>query len=656
MKIKKKKGFILSTERTLFWGISMLLLALLLSLSAYYLYSQPLRYFSFLMLLISLSVLFWSMSKDLISSVKYSWVSRGLILSLILIYFMQRMEFHRFDFMVGDASDYFAAGICAVTYKQDIGYILPLAATFTSIGYDLFGIEYALLPYVVFYISSIPISYFILRKLQLDPILSLITSILLIFAPLSIWYAKSTFSETIWQILILILLLNTYSIMKEKTLSFPTIIFLYISLFLAPLLRVDGILLYGFILFIALFHFWKFSNLKSAIWISAGLYILAASAHIALLLRPGYLLDRQYNRIIPDATTFKVMLALYILATLAIGMIFLVHFIRKKYTTFSFPRVFIIFSLLAKMGIVYVYASKKQQAFLDMLLINEYDFAVGNFGIPIALFMMFGLILLYMEAWKGKILPLLIVALYTIFYIPFIMQAVTFIDPHAFFLYWNRYYFSILMIIHIFAVGIAMKFTYNILAKFINNSMYQKFLFSVFIIMIIISSMSLKLQQIVVKEAHLKNSYTFYTWIKQKVGWNPLALVTDKSIIYRQNARPDGQEAMKYFTVRTFSIHKMYIKSHQTVDEGKLYYPYPYTISSNKIRFVICIGTQECKLQNEKLIKVDTFTLPLEWREHFGLDKNASLIHRGDVTQSIIKRLPFHATLYKVKRNHNTRY
>jgi hypothetical protein len=648
-KISKNKDTTPLSDFYFTWGILLLVASLMASLSSYYLYSSLGRQFTFSLTVLSLITLFLGMVNDLNKKLKNPYIVWGIIFFIIIIYFLQRMEMHRFDFMVGDASDYFAAGICSVTYSQDIGYILPLSATITAIGYEIFGIKHILLSYVIFYLSSIPLFYYLFRKLDLSEYLSLTMSVFLLFIPLSIWYAKSSFTEPIWQILLFIFVLNMYSILQKNTLNWKNIILAYMVFFLAPMLRVEGVFYYGLITFLALFHFWKYSNYKVFLFSGLGLFIIAISTHITLRLRPDYLLHRQFNRIIPHATEDTVMLALYGLAIFLILVMLLIYFVKKAYAKLPFPLVIIIFSISMKIGLAYIYAIKKHTFFLDMLFMNEYGFAVGNFGLPITFMIIVGLILLYIQASKGHILSLLLIVIYTIFYIPFVMQAVTFIDPHAFFFYWNRYYFSVLMVIHLLALGLSFKYIYTTLTNKITTIKTTNISFIAFLVLIIFASVNIKLYTIAVNEAHLKDSYKFYNWVQGHIGKQALSLVTASGIIYKQNARPDGKETIEYLIGRTFSIYKMPIKGHKRVSSEQLKRGYKYALPASKVKYVLCVSTDTCQLNNNKLSLIDTFLLPLEWREHFGLDKNASKIHEGDITKSVIKTINLHATLYERK-------
>jgi len=636
------------SEFYFFWGILFLVATLAASLSSYYLYSSIGRQFTFVLMILSLIMLFGGMYQDLKISFKSPYILWGILFVIIITYFLQRAEIHRFDFMVGDASDYFAAGICSVTYSQDIGYILPLSATITAIGYDIFGINYALLSYIIFYLSSIPVFYYLFRKLDLSTYLSLAMSTFLIFIPLSIWYAKSSFTEPLWQILLFVFVINIYSTLQSNTLTWKNIIVAYMIFFLAPMLRVEGVFYYGLITFLALFHFWKYSNYKIFIFSGVGLFIVAISTHITLRLRPDYLLHRQFNRIIPHATEENVMIALYTLVILLAFVLLLVYLFKKIYSKIPFPLLIVIFSVCSKLGLAYIYATKKQMLFLDMLFFNEYEFSVGNFGLPITLMMIIGLVLLYIQALKGHILSLILIVIYTIFYIPFVMQAVTFFDPHAFLFYWNRYYFSVFMIIHLLALSLSIQYTYTILAKYISNPKMANSSFILFFILIIFSSMNLKLYMTSVKESHLKGSYKLYDWVQNHIGKQALSLVTESGIIYNQKASPDGKETIEYLIGRMFNIYHMPIKGHTNASSKELINGFQYTPPSRKINYVLCVSTHPCQLKNNSLYLIDTLTLPLEWREHFGLDNNASKLHQGDVSKSVVQYRDLHIKLYQI--------
>lgn len=618
-------------------GIFLLMASLLLALASYYLFSPFLREFTLFLILLSLGILFWAMYQNLQDELKKRWLSISLIAFLVLLYFSQRLIFHRFDFMVGDASDYFAAGFCAVTYSQDIGYILPLSATFTAIGYDIFGIEYALFVYVLFYASTIPLFYLLFRHFKLSILLSLGMSFFIIFIPLSIWYAKSSFSETLWQVLLFAFVLNSYFILQKPKLALIDTVTLVIILAISPLLRVEGVFFFGLLLFVLLYHFWKYRHFFSMLFLSFGFFIIAISVHISLKLRPSYLLDRQYNRILPHATEESVMILLYGLSLGLFLLIFLLYIFRNFYAKIYFPLILVLLSLLSKVAIAYFYAQKKSLEFIEVLFLNEYGFALGNFGLLMTICIGIGLVLLYIRAYKGELLAILFIVLYTVFMLPFTMQTVTFFDPHAFLFYWNRYYFSVFMIIHLFAFALVLEWIYRFLAQ--KNIAYFKIIFICLTLVIFASSVNPKLQKIVVTEAHLKGSQKLYSWVQQYVGRQAISLVTQEGVIYKQNNRLDGQEKIEYLIGRTFSLYKMPIKGHQ--------YLHNYEIKKLRARYVLCASEKPCKLKGHRLKLIDTLSLDLEWREHFGLDTDAQEIHQNKIENSVIQKRRLEFGLYK---------
>lgn len=636
------------SERYFLWGVLFFLAALASSLAAYYLYSPIGRQFAFSLMVLSLMVLFWSMAKDAESLFRYKWIAWMIIIVLITLYFLQRMELPRYDFSVGDPSDYFLAGVCSVTYDQDIGFFMPLTATISALGYDILGIAYAPLADVILYTASIPLSYFIFKKLTSSALFALIMSTFLIFIPVSILFSKTSFSEPIWQTLLVIFALNAYYLLIDSKLSWKNIVILYMVVFLAPFLRGEGVLYYGLILFLALYHYWKYTNFKSVSWIVLGIFVLAGSIHLTLIKRSNYLLNMQYNRVIPHITEFQLMSILYGAALLAVVIVGILYLIRNRYKKLPFAPIIIGLSLLFKIAVSYMYAVKKHMLFTHLLFLNEYGLAVGNFGVPITLLIIGGLILLYIRAFKGYTLPLILVILYTVFHLSYAMQAVTFQDVHAMFLYWNRYYLSIFMMINLYALGLSLQFMYHQLEKWLEDKHLKNGMFGVFLVLLVFFSMNGKMYEIAVTEAHHKDSYQFFEWVKDKIGREPMAVVMDSSIVYKQNIEHIGLNDIKYMTSRTFSIYKMNVKSYQRVQPHKLKKGLKLDVDLSKVRYVLCLGNKDYHLENETLTAVEKYALPLEWREHFGLDKGAEKIHQGDVTKSIVKHIDFHATLYRV--------
>lgn len=648
MQFSLKQKISMDSQQVFTFGIITLLLSLLLSLSAYYLYTHWIRELAFSFLLLALFFLFYAMKKDIQASQKSSWLSWALVLGILTIYISQRLQLHRFDFSVGDPSDYFLAGVCSVTYNQDIGFFLPLTATLSALGYDILGIKYAPFINVIFYASSIPLIYFFFKKLTHSMWMSLALSTFFIFIPLTIWFAKTSFSEPLWQILMLIFILNAYRIMQTKSLSWKTLTILYGVLFLVPFLRGEAVLYFALILFLALYHLWQHKTLKSALYIILGLLILSISIHLTLQIRGNYLLNMQFSRIIPHITELQLMGILYG-ATIGITLfLFLLSRTTKQYSTLPFPWIIVVFSIVFKIAVAYYFSLHKQVPFENLLFLNEYGLAIGNFGLPLTLLMGIGLILLYMYTIKQQIFALILVVLYTVSTVPFVMQNVQFSDVHAFFLYWNRYYFSIFMLVHLSALALSIKVVYALLRSYINAPKILSVIMIVFSLLVIYTSMNKQVYDIVVSEAHQAGSFELYEWLKKNVNQQPLLLVMDKDVVYKQNKEHIGRNDLKYLVSRGFSIYKINAKKYQRVSASKLTPLLLHTQDLSEVRYVLCLATSPCKLENDTLIEDKKLYLPLSWRQHFGLDSNASNIHQGDVSKSVVKHLPLYATLYRV--------
>jgi hypothetical protein len=638
------------SERYFLWGLMLLLATLVASLSSYYLYSPVGRQFAFALMIVSLVMLFWSMAKDLEAVFKYKWVAWFVVFALVLIYFLQRMELPRYDFSVGDPSDYFIAGVCSVTYSQDIGFFMPLTASITALGYEVFGIALTPLVNVILYAASIPLSYFVFKKLTSSMPLSLIMSTFLVFIPVSILFSKTSFTEPTWQTLLIIFSINAYYTLANKKLAWQNIIIFYLILFLAPFLRGEGVVYYGLVLFLVLYHYWKYTNFKSMLWLAMGTVVLAGTVHLTLAVRSNYLLNMQFSRVIPNITEFQLMSILYGAAGLAFTIVLILYLVRNKYKNLSMPMILVGLSILFKVGVSYLYSTKKNMSVMELLFINEYDLAVGNFGVLITLLIIIGLVLLYIRAIKGDSLALMLVMLYAVFHLSYVMQAVTFYDIHAMFLYWNRYYLSVFMMVHLFALGLALKLIYQSMERWIEGKQLRNGIFGIFLALVVFFSMNGKMYEIAITEAHHKDSYKFFEWLKEKVERHPFAVVLDSSIVYKQNIEHIGLNDIKYMTSRTFSIYKMNVKGYQRVKPENLNANLKYNADISKVRYVLCMGEKDYHLENKTLTKIEEFRLPLEWREHFGLDDNDSSIHQGDVTKSIVEHVDFHATLYRVDK------
>lgn len=628
------------------WGIIVFLLGFSVALSAYYFHISWLRYFSFGLFMFAESMLFFSMQKDIHNEIKSYWISLFIVILLFILYISLRTELPRFDFSVGDASDYYMAGVCSVTYNQDIGFFLPLTASVSAIGYTVFGIEYTPMINVLLYGISIPLSYFLFKRLGLDTLVSITMSIFLMFTPLSIWFSKTSFSDPIWQLMLLIFTILAIYITDKKKPDFKVFIALFLLLGLIPFLRGEAVLFYGLLLLAVLYHLWKFMRPLTALFIISSFTMLIIGTYLVLMVRSHYLLGWQFSRIIPHITAEQLMNILYVSYVIVIILIVLLSRVPKWFSRIKLPLILTVLAILFKIAIAYIYAHKKSGEFIDFFFMNEYSFILGNFGMVLSIFIVLGLLLVYYRAIKGDRLSLILVVMYTIFYIPFLMQNITFQDPHELFLYWNRYYFAILMMIHVFVLSLIVQMIYEQLKKIIGNKEMRWFIVTTLLLGVSLWSMNTKVQALTIQEAYLENSYKIFPWLVKRVGRKPIAVVYDNSVKYR---RHNGMYDLKVFVARMFTVMKINAKSFQKNSAKELGHALEFSPTIGKNKYVLCLSSEKCHLENDTLFLVDSIILPISWREHYQAQPKIKKHVEGRIEHSLKNEVPLHVMLYKVR-------
>jgi hypothetical protein len=593
--------------------------------------------------------------KDDLNSHLYAFV---LIAFVLVLYFIQREELHRFDFFIADASDYYLAGVNAVLNGRDQGFFMPMTSAISAVGFGTFGYEDGPLIMVVIYASVIPLSYYIFRQLKLSSILSYVMVLLTISAPVSIWFSKSTYSESIWQIELLLLVVLIYGFLTTKKihmLNYASLIFLLI---LVPFTRGEASLLYGAIIFLVFFNFWKYQNIKISLILGASTFFLAFATHYTIGLRSHYLLKWQYARIIQDVTEYQLMVLLYSVSFSILFILLILNRFKNDYFKISLPIIITSLAIIVKVGIAYFYTVKKGAVahtllftnalgFNNFLIMNELGFANDNFGLLITALIVLGLILLHIKAIKGDVISLITLVIYVIFSLPFVMQCVNAKDIHEIFLYWGRYYFSIIMIVHIIGLGLLLNMIYDFVGKYIKSIKYKYVLLLAMVSTVALVSMDSSMYRIVTQESYLVNSQKLLPWLKDRVGHQRLAIVYDETIQYKLHHNREYDA--KILTYRTFPIERINTKSYQKVPTEQLNTRLVFKTDISKNKFVLCLSKEKCELDNTKLTFVDTLILPISWREHYGIHPQDKKVHQNNLTQSIQNNFTLHATIYKVR-------
>ena len=633
---------------SLVWGIGFLLFTFTFSLLAYYSHIDMFRETSLSTLLLSYLLLFYTFYKDVNQTIQSKWISILIILSLIILYFSLRIILHRFDFSVGDPSDYYLAGVCSVTYKQDIGFFLPLTASVSAVGYTIFGLKYAPFINILIQLPVVPLAYIVMKRLSVGTLVSLLITILIIILPLDIWFASTSFSDPLWQLLLLCFILLTTEILTSSKTSYKVLLVLFLQLAIVPFLRGEAVLYFGLILGVVTYHIWLHGSFKSASTLMLGLIVLSVSIHATLGIRSHYLLQMQFSRVIPGITETLLMSILYgvsLFGFLWLGALILV---KRYFQKLSLPLILTVLLLIFKIVFVYYYTQQKVLSFTDLIFLNEYDFALGNFGLPLSLFIGVGIVFLYWRALKGDIPAFILVLVYTILYIPFVMQKVTFQDPHAFLYYWNRYYLSMLMMVHLFALGLILQKIYDFIKNRISLfSSYPAPMFALLFILFSSLSLPLDMYKIVLTEPHQKNAYTLVPWMKKHVKNQSVSVVYDSTIIYKQNKGHIGVNNIKYLISRLFSVFKINGKDYQGVSPTQLDSNLTLHADLSQRRYVLCVSRKPCHLQNSYLHYFDSLTLPLRWREHYSLHTPKAQKDK-ELSHSYQNQWKLHFELYRV--------
>jgi len=596
-------------EYSQFFGSVLFLLGLGVALLAYLLHISILNYLSFLLLCLGWVLLFIEMKNDLSKTVHSRFMVYILIGLILFLYFLQRLALPEFFFSVADASDYYLSGVNSVLHKNDIGFFLPLTASVSAVGFMMLGYKYALLMIVFVYSAFIPLTYFILKKLKLTTAISLVFVVFISLTPLSIWFSKTSFSEPIWQILLLFLILVSYSILDKKNIELSDLLILSLVLILAPFSRGEAIVLYAIIGFLSVYYYWKFDDLKSSLFIALNSIFLAISIHTTLSFRSHYLLDWQFNRVIPHISIFEIMTIVYIVSVLLIILPFFMKFLPKKFKNINLPLILVLLAIVFKIVIAVYFSRQKHMEFIDLFFTNEYSFAIHNFTPFIVFIIILGLILLHIKATQDNKMSLILVLMYAIFSLPFTMQATSFSDTHQFFLYWNRYYFSILMMIHLFSFAIAIQFIYNKLDTIIPTLRYKQFLVIGFIVVMTLLPMDYKLAKIVRNDAYLVNSSKLFPWIAEKVLNKSISIVYPSNVSY-------GNYDLKQLIKRGLEVTNTHVKFYRKIRakefDNKLNLPSKLYQS----KFLLCFSQKTCKFDNHDLKLIDTLPIVTSWRTH----------------------------------------
>ncbi|MEA3490280.1 MAG: hypothetical protein U9R27_00065 [Campylobacterota bacterium] len=609
-----------------------LIAGFVVSMLAYFSGTPPLYYISFAALLLSLILILSAIRSD-IEKGSSSLVSTVLVIGLTVVYFSLRMTPADFSLIIGDASDYYWAGVSSALKGDDIGFFLPFTSSVAAIGFKIFGYKYLPIVTVLIYLNALGLLYLLFRELGINRILALAFIFFVQSIPLDIWLSKTTFSEPIWQIFILLLIYYGYLIINQKRPSWRVWFPFYLLIILLPMSRGSAVFIYGWIIFLSLYHFWRFGNFRVVIMITVSMLLLALSIHYTLPIKYRYLIGWQYSRIIPGITIAELMMILYGFIAFFVGSIYVMRWREKSFRALNLPLIFVLSAIALKIVVALFFSMKKSSSFIDLLLLNEFGLAREDLGIMLAIAAIFGGLYIHYRAAMGDRLLLLFVILYALFSIPFTMQGVSISDQHEMLLYWHRYYFSEFFIIHIVSLGVVVKLFYNFLGKYFSNKKVLLLSAVSLLTLLFFYSINLTMLNIVSSEGYLSNSSKIFTWLSDRAKDKKISVVYDEDIRY-------GSFDAKQLMYRGFYVTGVDVKSYQKVDRDQLNRDLVLEPDVFQSEFLLCLSTSRCDLNEELYTQVDRLSLPLWWRRN-----------TDDIYHSKPVHLNTYAYLYKIKHS-----
>jgi len=584
-------------------GLTVALLSFLAGLPALY-------YFAFLLTVTGTTLLYRTMQEDLsaeMGSVLFGTIS---VIFLLLLYFVLRLNLLDFSLIIGDASDYLWSGVGSVSIGDNHGFFLPMAAALAGVGFELFELKFAPLMTTITYSAILPILYLFLRSVGLKALSSLAAVLFFALLPLPVWFSKTTFSEPVWQLLILMILAYSFRILRDRKPTWVLLAPLFILFGLALFTRGSSIFLFGLIVFLALYHFWRFRNTKILFLFSVLLLYFDAVFSVALGIRTKYLIGWQFGHVIHGITLSK-MMAIVLFATLLLFVLFaLLKRHSDRYEAFNFPAAIVLFALFLKAVVSFYFASLDSRfTFMDKFFHVEFDFAAYHFGYYFALLATLGLIYIYYSAWRGRALFLLLVVFDALFTVPFAMMDAYTEKLHAVFLYWHRYYFSELFLLQFLAIVFALILIYRFVSYRTWNRRYTLPVFLGLTLLPLLFTFHTELFSKVTKHGYLTHASRLYEWVADRTEGKRLY------VLYHPTINCTGY-TLDHLTGSGFP--RLGIK----VIEYRKNPPLPQKIKGDfgatefDDTLLLCLSLQPCQFENNTTVLLDQYYTSLKWLTH----------------------------------------
>ena len=577
-----------------------------------FLSSSPLLYYaSFLFMIVGIL----SMMRYIFDEISLAYHSNRLAfvyLALFLIlYFVQRAVPLDFSFIESDASYYYWSGIGSVLHGDTSGMFLPMADAISGMGFLIFGSRYLTSAEIILYLSGLLLIYRLLRELGFGVLFSSLLVVLFQMIPLDIWISKTTFSEPIWQVMLLLLLYYSIEIIKKGSFDYKILLPLYMILLLSPMTRGSSIFLYILIGYLALYALWGMRNFKLALAISFGLVLLSLSVHYSMHIRWNYVIGVQYRRIFTHITTTELSAILYSLTAIFFILLWYLKRFALRRRDFALWAVWL--SVAFKIIVALYFAHKKGLLFSNLLYLNEYGMLSATLGMPLAILSIIGVVYIHYKALQADRVALLLVIFYHTFSVAFVMQNVTIYDWHGVYLYWYRYYFSEYLLFHFLALSLILKIISEKISAHIKSRLLSKVTVAGVVLVLFFSSINLDIYKIVTTEGYQMGSHKLFDWIKDKTKDSNVLILYDRNKQYTQRTLPRLMHAGLF--AKRIDMNGFYGVSTDELGSFSKISQIPKIsralINSNKL---LALSATDCSIKGKELILEDRLALPLVWR------------------------------------------
>lgn len=380
--------------------------------------------------------------------IRYKEAKIFLILAaLVLFSVVFRGEQSDFLIMIGDPSSYLLDGLAYINNTfQSQNHFPPLTSAYSALSMLVFSESYSSILFQIVSCVLLLVFYSTLKNIYSGELLPIITSLALFMSPILILYSKSTYSENVFILFILTTFWVFLTSIKTRNEYVVFILLAFIS-FLSIQTRGTGIFLAYLILFVSVYK-----NIFSRKIFYYGLAIVSiASFSLLFFQRYNYTWNWQLS---PYMKTLGDIESLYLLSSIFVFILLskiLLSGYDKRYNLIN------IFSIIMSV-IFFVYDAYR---FLSSDYSNTVSFFNFHFHWLLLPVMILGYLSALRKAYNGEPAYLFLVLAFPMFGAIILLRNISPVMDHAFWMYWHRYYFSEIFIIHFLYLSVGIHYIIN---------------------------------------------------------------------------------------------------------------------------------------------------------------------------------------------------